>query len=64
MGTMVGLWMNNEAEANIMLRALEARLRNIGPTDPDRRRLEQWREEALNIPNRAAKEEWHGWTAP
>lgn len=60
---MVGLWMSTPEEADIMLRALEERLRNTLPNDPDRKRLEEWRRQALNMSHRAQSEDWVGWEA-
>lgn len=58
---LVGLWMSSPAEVAIMLRAIEGRLRSIGPDDADRPRLEKWRTEALNFPSRADRDDWVGW---
>lgn len=59
---LVGLWMRSPEEAAIMLRALEAGLRNIAAEDPDRPKLEDWRRQTMNLAGRSANEQWVGWT--
>lgn len=59
---LVGIWMSSPDEANILLKAIEGRLRNIAPNDVDRPQLEKWRREVLNFPNRATNGGWVGWS--
>jgi hypothetical protein len=58
---LTGLWMQSPEDVDIMLRSLEARLRNIAIDDPDRPLLEKWRGDALNVKDRSVKQEWTGW---
>jgi hypothetical protein len=60
----VGLWMKSPQECEIMLKALEAGMRQLARDDPDRPKLEEWRRQALNIGNRSVTEEWTGWSKP
>lgn len=58
---MVGIWTSSPCEAEILTRALEERLRNIGAEHPDRHQLEIWRRQTRNFVARAEAEEWSGW---
>jgi hypothetical protein len=59
--TLVGLHMSGPDEVDIMLRALEARLRGIETDHPDRARLEDWRRQARNFQSRGEADDWVGW---
>lgn len=58
---LVGLWMKTPDEAEVMIRAIDERLRNIGADDPDRSKLQDWRQQAMNMTHRAKSENWAGW---
>lgn len=62
-GVIAGVWMYGPEDAEIMERAMESRLRNIGADHPDRLKLEQWRREAMNLLHRARGDDWGGWRA-
>lgn len=57
----VGLWMKSPDEAEIMIRAIECRLRALSQDDRDRPMLQEWRRQAMNMTSRSATEEWTGW---
>ncbi|ODT82455.1 MAG: hypothetical protein ABS76_07490 [Pelagibacterium sp. SCN 64-44] len=60
----VGLWMQSREEAEIMLRAIEHRLRVLAHNDPDRHQLEIWRKQAMNMPAKSKSQDWTGWAKP
>lgn len=57
----VGLWMKSPEEVEAMLKALEARLRQMDFGDPDRHLVEGWRKQAMGMRGKAARDEWPGW---
>lgn len=57
----VGLWMKSPEEAQVMLRALEAGLRNMPADDRDRPMVMEWRKQALNFASKGKSQDWIGW---